>query len=283
MSGVRICVLTPVYGDPEKARVAARYAGALYTLSNDLDVLCGEASWRGPQITIEPTGFHSSDVVIARSELVKRFLAWKPRYTHALWWDEDVIGGTAQLSRLIVAMLKTEREAVGVPYPQKRLDFAHAADLISGRHGSVWQSGSQPILTADELEALCTPHYAYNLLAEELQVDAQDCADVPFMPLGFSLWHREAFERMTEYYRETLSYRRWTYDDRGRAVLADDSTVALFALAFEGGHLDSEDFSFCSRYRAMGGKLALYLGEGSPLNHLGVHVFRGSSLAIRRK
>jgi hypothetical protein len=276
---IRICVLTPVYGDPEKARVAARYAGALYALSNDLDVMCGEASWRGPKITIEPTGFHSSDVVIARSELVKRFLAWRPHYTHALWWDEDVIGTVPQISKLIVAMVRLERDAVGVPYPQKRLDFGHAVKTIYQIFGTYGDDD----LTSDLLEALVTPHYAYNLLAEPLDVDAQDCAEVPFMPLGFSLWRREAFERMVAHYADSLSYRRWIYDDAGRATLADDPTVALFALRHEGGELDSEDFSFCSRYRAIGGKLSLYLGEGSPLNHVGAHVFRGSPLAVRRR
>jgi hypothetical protein len=278
MDPVRICVLTPVYGDPQKATVSARYAGALYALSNDLDVMCSESHWRGPTITIEPTGFHSTDVVIARSELVKKFLAFEPRYTHALWWDEDVVGTTSQITKLIVDMVHLGRPAVGVPYPQKRLDFEHAARALQRE-----MTFKDARITAEELEALCTPHYAYNLVEDSLLTDGQDCADVPFMPLGFSLWSREAFETMTAYYESSLSYRRWTYDAAGRAVLADDSTVALFALRHTpGGELDSEDFSFCSRYTAIGGKLALYVGEGSPLSHLGAHVFRGSPLAVRR-
>ena len=39
--------------------------------------------------------------------------------------------------------------------------------------------------------------------------------------------------------------------------------------------LYSEDYSFCHRWRRMGGRVYMFVGEGAPLGHVGGHVFSG--------
>jgi hypothetical protein len=277
---IRICVCTPVYGDPSSSKVATRYAGAIYALSNDLDVLCASSHWTGPRVEIEPTGFHTTDVVHARSELVKRALAFQPRYTHLLWWDEDVVGSPTQITQLLLTMLRLDKDVIGVPYPQKRLDFAHAARELRKRPTT---RGGASALEAEELEALCTPHYAFNLLECQLtNLDAQGLAKVTWMPIGFSLMKRAVLEKMTAAYAAELGYRVARYDEGGRIQMDEDTTTAMFMLDLKpGGELHHEDRSWCHRWRALGGELHLYAGAGSPLSHVGAHVFRGSPLAFR--
>jgi hypothetical protein len=65
--------------------------------------------------------------------------------------------------------------------------------------------------------------------------------------------------------------------DTGEAI----ETVALFQLLIEAGpgpmrSLLSEDFSFVARARSCGFRAWAYLGDGSPLDHVGSHVFRGA-------
>ena len=38
----------------------------------------------------------------------------------------------------------------------------------------------------------------------------------------------------------------------------------------------SEDYSFCASWRAIGGKVMMYVGPGSPVGHIGSTVFRGT-------
>lgn len=47
----------------------------------------------------------------------------------------------------------------------------------------------------------------------------------------------------------------------------------MFGLVYHQDRLLSEDFSFCHRYRAQGGRIALYLGPGSLLSHVGQYAY----------
>ncbi len=63
------------------------------------------------------------------------------------------------------------------------------------------------------------------------------------------------------------------YDDDFRGKKAP--TVGLFFHNLVGRKLYAEDKSFCNRWRAMGERVWLYLGAGSPATHHGSHAYVG--------
>jgi hypothetical protein len=85
--------------------------------------------------------------------------------------------------------------------------------------------------------------------------------------LGMTLLSRAMLERMVEHYW------RLTFRDRAKG---DRRTVALFQLIIADEELLSEDLSFGRRWRAMGGKIWLYLGPGSPVDHYGSKRYVGT-------
>lgn len=94
----------------------------------------------------------------------------------------------------------------------------------------------------------------------------------PWAGMGFTLLSQKCLEQMWESYYDEL----W-YDDliQGKAV----RDVSLFSLMFNPGpskeyrSMLSEDFSFCERWRRIGGKIYFYDGPGAPLGHIGGHVY----------
>ena len=77
---------------------------------------------------------------------------------------------------------------------------------------------------------------------------------------------------MVEHYRAAL-----TFVDVADGVQAP--TVALYQLVRHPdtaeGLLLGEDYSFCHRWRAMGGRCWLYVGTDSELGHVGMHLYQG--------
>jgi hypothetical protein len=135
------------------------------------------------------------------------------------------------------------------------------------------------------------------------------CVEIEACPLGMTLLTREGLERMEAHYKaDRLDYealgtinskdgaeslasfaKRIAKLARDNPILAfeDESSivpggrvpsVALFQLLFEEktGGLLSEDYSFCARWRAIGQKVWMYLGEGSPVSHQGEMIFAGA-------
>ena len=142
---------------------------------------------------------------------------------------------------------------------------------------------------------------------KQLAVDDKGCVEVGGMPLGCSMIRRSVLEKMTEHYGQehehlNLVDMRNTHG-AGRSVLYERieklcaelerwregreglvytdvvdgvarRTVALFQLQID-ETLRGEDMSFCARWRAMGGKVYMYLGPGTPAVHHGEHAYAG--------
>lgn len=253
----RICVGTPLFGEPDSARVLHRYGALLYVLGKQLDCL-------------EPAT-NRCDIVLGRSEIVHMFLKSERDYTHLLFWDEDVVGTPDQIIDCLSAMLKVDRLIVGVPYPMKRIDWAAVARVADDPPEAL----RDPV-TSSELEAAAV-HYAPNLDEVSNEPDADGCVDVERLPIGFSLIKRSTLEEATRHYYSTLAYWR-----PGQPMT--EKSVALFMPCITAdGEYRGEDYAFCERLRAMGTTLSLYVGKGAPLDHVGAHVFKGSPLALRAK
>lgn len=243
----RILVATPTHGDvrPEYAATIAKLASA-------------------PDLDVEPHRFEldslkqaTADVVRARSRLVRMFLEGDA--THLLFVDSDVSFEPALIRR----MLAVGKDFVAAPYPSRSsINFKLVAQAAAqGR---------------PELAEAVAYRYAMHLLDGGVAVGEDGTAEIRRIGLGCTLLTRECLASMTELYGRPE--RGLTFADRANGTPV--STVALFGLLLEEGELYSEDFSFCNRWRAMGGKVWLYLGPGSPATHHGHHAYRGDIAAF---
>lgn len=187
----------------------------------------------------------SADVVRRRSAIVARFL--ETDCTHLLFVDDDVSFGP----EVVLGMLAAGRDVIAAPYPK--------------RDGVDWALLEKPDARGRTLEQRA---YQYAIAlpssATEMAFDAHGCTEVAGVGLGCALISRACLEAMVEHYRQELEVE----DARG-------PMVAIFQLVIRGRSLLSEDYSFCRRWRDLGGKVWLYLGEGSPVTHHGTYTYRG--------
>jgi hypothetical protein len=237
---------TPVFGTHLTAQVNVNYHHTLLALA------------KSPQIQFLPCCF-ATDIVRARSRLCRQFLQ-ETSGTHLLFWDADVtVPSPPQASRLINHLIQADKDVVGCTYPLRRVSLAGAAKAAA--EGRNPESGA----------------YDYPLhtdwAADENRTVTNGCLKVAGLPLGFTLVKRACLETMTEHYAPTL-----TFDDEVDGKVTP--TVALFQLLVETKNgrrsLLGEDYSFATRWRAIGGEVNLYLGPDSDLIHVGAIPLHGS-------
>lgn len=185
--------------------------------------------------------FCNVDLVRARSRMLRMFLGSSA--THCLFWDADVVPGDLMIIR---HMLLSGKDLIGAPYPRKRVHWDKCANADD-----------------PEAEAYTYPYQSSGVIKVE-----NGCASIDHLGFGFTLVSRHCAEVMTEHYGPMLTFRDGI---DGQFT----PTVALFNLMIRDGLLLSEDFSFCQRWKDIGGEVSLYVGPCSPVNHLGSHLFRG--------
>ncbi len=243
----QIVIATPVYGTPHTASVSVGYHMTVCSLLRD------------PVFTALPA-VHMCDLVRGRSRLVRQFLEETPG-THLLFWDEDVVcpGGAEQAGRLIARMVETGHPFIGCTYRKKvvNVDAVRALDDAPGSQRD-----------SDMLQHL--EEYAYRATKQAECING--CVEVDAIPLGFALAQRGMLEHMTRAYNggpHGLAFDDEVGDEKKQ-------TLALFQLMIRDGGLLGEDYSFCQRYRDIGGKVQLWAGPDCELDHVGSYVFKGS-------
>lgn len=194
------------------------------------------------------SAMYSTDLVRCRSRMVRHFL--EGTWSHLWFWDADVIDKPVSVGANLSRLLRCDRDIVGIPYPKKT--------------------------AAPEGEGM-GDHYSFQL-AEASGLDEDGCVEVEHMALGFMLVRRSVLQAMVDHYADELAW-----DDEepsGRQA----RTVALFQLlhASQGTRtrLLSEDYSFCLRASRLGFAIHMYLGEGSPMHHVGNHMYQGNRSAL---
>jgi hypothetical protein len=292
-SGRRVFVATPTRGN-----VNPQYATTLLQLARHLVALDVESAFEFTEAAL-----WSQDLVRVRSRFVRHFLE-NTDATHLLFLDADV-----SMSPLtLVGMLQAQRPFVAAPYPRRGVvDFDAIRDAIAAGDGRK--------LEAHAFEYAITPGQA------EFTPDRQGCVEMGTLPLGCALIERGLLERMTEHFRQVdrervdfspltepaqvakmgrrdferyaLALARelsmWRAGHMGTTFLDRDKdrihpTVALFALMQRDNVLLGEDGSFCCRVRDIGEKVWMYLGPGSPVDHVGEYTFEGhpEAFGLRR-
>ena len=251
LQSMNVLWATPCY----VSAVSMHYATSMFELTH-------EAARLGLRSSLHMRA--ESLVTRGRNEIVKFFLM-HPEYTHLFWIDADLAFQPAAAIRLL---LSGHDVAAGV-YPIKRFN---------------WPRQGLPAGTTQEaFDSLYTdyPFNAVDRTAESLRqrVTEDGFVEVAEVPTGFMVIKRQVFLKLM------LRYPELNYVPDG----PPGNPEAPFYWLFFDCMLDpdtrrylSEDYTFCRRWRDIGGKV--YADMHSNLGHLGQHLFRGNlsdSLRLR--
>jgi hypothetical protein len=193
----------------------------------------------------------------ARSALVAAFLD-DASATHLLFVDADISFEPEQVDRL----LGINKEFAGALYPLKSMDW----DLIPQRCVQGGESVRQAALS-----------YVGTFAPEAERKQEGDFATGIYVGGGFQLIRRSAIERMIAAYPEThfKSVHGMPMSGMRRDVVQSSNLYALFDCIIDGetGAYLSEDYSFCLRWRKIGGEI--WIDGKSKLTHCGGYEFVG--------
>lgn len=231
----RIFLAVPCRDRPYPAH-SASIAALLYC--PDLEVDASRVEWDRLQ-------HRNMDLVRTRSILARQFLQ-ETDCTHMLFVDSDV----SFPPEAVRGMLATGKDFVATPYPSR--DSVHFERAAS----------------AGPLAEAAAYDYAVHMLdGDGFEIHHDGTTEIKHIGLGLTLLSRACLEQITSTCGDIVFIDR----SSGPAI----RTVAPFKNLHEGDEWWSEDFSFCERWRRMGGKVWMYLGPGSPATHHGDHAYQG--------
>lgn len=187
---------------------------------------------------------YADDLVRARSQCAWWALQRKAAWDAVLWWDEDVV---VQDVGIIDRMMATEHDVIGAPYPRKRLPACFPYKPLT--------KGATPIVNA--------------------------CIEVQRLSFGFMITTRNALETMARHYSDEWYSHEPMDGTPVRRVIAMFKQVHTPEANLH-RELLGEDYSFCERWRATGGKVHMFVGQGAPLGHQGPFVFTGEPAELGR-
>ncbi len=198
---------------------------------------------------------HDALITRCRSTLLGTFM--DSAATHLLFVDSDIAFAPTQVVRL----LRAGKDLIAGMYPIKSLDWQRAA-LHRKLHG---ENNEQSCLLY-----VGTP-------CEPAQREHEDgLVTAIYAGTGFMMVARDAITRMIAAYPQTRyrAIHAWplpTGPERERHALFDTLILP------ETGEYLSEDYAFCHRWRAIGGRI--WLDTRSRLTHIGSFEYHGNPVA----
>jgi hypothetical protein len=210
------------------------------------------APTRGFSVSVELLGYDSL-IPRARNTLVAKFLD-KAEATHLIFIDADIGFEPGQIER----MLRFGRDVVAGMYPLKLIEW-NAAVLRRLEVGEPFESAT--------LRYVGTPHTGDKAEFEQGFVTGD------FAGAGFLMIKREALAQMALAMPETKYAAAHNFTEPA----ASNNFHALFECMIDPETREylSEDYAFCARWRALGGKV--WLDTQSTLMHVGPREFRGDT------
>ena len=201
-----------------------------------------------------PVTFHliqSSIVTQGRNLCTSAFL--KSECTHMLFVDTDVEFDETS----VLTMLKADKDIVLTPYPMKVIDWEKAKDISekSGRHISK-----------------CGYYYPMAFVDPE-NIDCKDgITEIKRGPAGFMLIKRQVFEKMSKEYPHLKIKQQTMLNQQMRET---ENFWNFWDTEFnqEKGTFMGEDFAFCKRWTAIGGRI--YANVDAYITHHGDYSYKG--------
>lgn len=241
VDGLHLVVATPCYGGMVSQRYMQSVCDLIAAANND-----------GLTLSVELLG-NDSLITRARNSLVATMLD-KPSATHLMFIDADIGFTPKQVGRL----LAFDAEVAAGLYPLKVL---HYGPEVAQR-----VAAGEPLETA-QLRYVGAP------LDDPTAETRDGFISAEYAGTGFMLIKREALIRMIAAYPET-KYES-AHDRAGPNP--SRNLYALFDCMIDRatGEYLSEDFTFCHRWRGIGGKL--WLDTQSQLRHIGPREFAGDA------
>lgn len=197
---------------------------------------------------------HDSLVPRARNKLMAKFLD-TPSFTHLFFIDADIGFPPESIER----MINMDQEVVAGMYPLKVIHWPQVAKRAGDAS------------TPEEQQASGLNYVGIPCKGDELE-EKDDFITGEYAGTGFMLIKRSAALKMVEAYPETKFKSAQTYPIEKNP---SDNNYNLFDCIVDpdtGTYL-SEDFTFCHRWRKIGGKI--WLDKANKLAHIGNYTFKG--------
>lgn len=200
--------------------------------------------------------FNESLISRARNFLVAQFL--KTDCTHMMFIDSDIRFNPED----VIALLSLDKEIIGAPYPVKLINW----DNI--KNGAIKNTAATNL---KQLEG----SFVFNPIHTNTEFDINELLEVRETGTGFMMIKREVFSKMAEAY-PNIVYR----SDSRMDNFYDNKMHAFFDTSIEDGRYLSEDYTFCHRWRNIGGQV--YICPWMKLDHVGYYSFTGDIKAIAK-
>ena len=201
----------------------------------------------------------SSLVTQGRNLCVANFLKDPTNYTHLLFIDSDI----DFTFNVIMKMLKFDREVIATPYPMKHIHWDQIWNKI--------QNGK--IKNIEELKRAghTYPIKLDNHTGENIPV-VDGVMEVSHAPTGCMLIKRQVFDKMIKAYPNDKIEQATVIN--GMAVI-NEYNYNFFDTIHdpETRKYYGEDFGFCKKWTAIGGKCYCYITED--ITHVGEYAYNG--------
>lgn len=205
----------------------------------------------------------------ARNGLIAKAMSRNP--THLFFIDSDIVWKPIDVLKLIIS----DKELVGGIYPKKKykLDIFKNKDILKKYEENLNKSIFKNMMNENDFPECKMVNY--NFITESPKINIiNNLIELKHLPTGFMMIKRCVIDELMEKYKET-KYN----DDTG--LLFDEEqkyAYALFDCGVENEQYMSEDWTFCNRYKKIGGKI--YTDITIDLIHIGSTYYKGKTVSI---
>lgn len=222
-----LMIATPAYG----GQVGTGYVNSLLNLSWFL---------QDQKIRHEVACHHGGALIThARNLLANKFYFSPRKHTHLLFLDADMVFRAQD----ILALLRAEKDLVGLPYAYKGILWNRVAD------------GAQRGMHPAELERIAPVIKVSRLPETEGNISPGAAWEVAHIDCGLMLIARSVFDRFAQTHHD----RKFRVDPHELPLVGSDWAYQFFRTSIhkETQQFRCEDWTFCEEWREMGGKVFL--------------------------
>lgn len=203
---------------------------------------------------------NESLITKARNILVEGFL--KSTATHMLFLDAD-LGFDADD---VIRMIKSDKDLIGGQYAKKKINWDVVKRVVQG----------VPDIPAPHINAVVAES-TFRPIGDQMSFDINQPVEVESIATGMMLIRREVFDQMREKLPEIeiISGGSETMDPKTMTRITDPhrKAHAYFDVSIDpvSKAYTSEDFTFCQRFRKIGGKV--FLAPWTRTVHVGTYEY----------